>query len=318
VPKTKVDWLGEADHVLISVNPVAGRRSAAPRVDRLVELLGKQGFGVEVFTDLADVSAQANRLHAQRKLRALVGVGGDGTAAELVNRINDGVPVTLLAAGTANLLSKHFGLSGKPERLCRTIGEGRRLRLDAGRVGERLFLVMVSCGFDAHVVQQVHAHRAKSRRGGHIGYSSYLKPILKSIRSYHYPEIRVDCDERDEGQKAPLRARWVFACNLPRYGWGLPLAPRAVAVDGLLDLCTFGHGSLLAGLRYAAAAQLGGWHQRLPDCEMRRARRFRITSDEPVACQLDGDPGGELPLDVEVVPNRLTLVVPASWKRRGY
>ena len=90
----------EADAVLISVNPMAGRRSASHRVDRLIELLDQHGFQVEVFTDLGEVSARANRLHAEGRLRALVGVGGDGTAAELVNRTEHGVPITLLAAGT--------------------------------------------------------------------------------------------------------------------------------------------------------------------------------------------------------------------------
>ena len=45
--------------------------------------------------------------------------------------------------------------------------------------------------------------------------------------------------------------------------------------------------------------------------------RVRIESDEPVAYQLDGDPGGMLPLDVEVVPHRLTLVVPKARDDRA-
>jgi diacylglycerol kinase (ATP) len=36
----------------------------------------------------------------------------------------------------------------------------------------------------------------------------------------------------------------------------------------------------------------------------------RIESDVPVPYQLDGDPGGYLPLEIEVLPNRLTLIVP--------
>jgi diacylglycerol kinase family enzyme len=43
---------------------------------------------------------------------------------------------------------------------------------------------------------------------------------------------------------------------------------------------------------------------------MRRVRRLRIESGEPVEYQVDGDPGGLLPVDVEVIPGRVTLVVP--------
>jgi diacylglycerol kinase family enzyme len=307
-----------ADHVLISVNPLAGRRPAGDRADQLAERLGQHGFRVDIFTDLAEVAALADELHAQRRLRALVGVGGDGTAAELVNRTRRGVPITLLAAGTSNLLAKSLGLPRHPDGLGRMIAEGNVLRLDAGSADSRLFLIMVGCGFDAEVVRRVHDRRRKDPKGGHIGYLSYVKPILQTIRTYQYPEIRVHCAvSRDAAPKhqSPIVARWAFASNLPCYGWGLPLAPQAVATDGWLDVCTFRRGSLPSGLLYLAAVQLGAWHTRLADCKRRRARRLRITSEQPVAYQLDGDPGGVLPLDIEVLPGRVTLLVPAEVQR---
>lgn len=303
----------EADEVLIAVNPRAGRRAVGGRVDRLAEVLGQHGLKPAVCSELDEICARANQLHAQGRLRALVGVGGDGTAAALVNRTDPGVPITLLPAGTANLLAKQFGLPTRPEKLGAMIKAGAALRLDAGLAAGRIFLSMVGCGFDAEVVDRVHAFR-QSHKNGHISYLSYLKPILQAIRSYRYPEIQIYCDEACEtagDRTSPIVARWVFACNLPRYGWGLPLAPAAVATDGLLDLCVFTRGSLWHGLRYVMLTQLGR-HQALADCVVRRVRRFRMTAESPVAYQLDGDPGGHLPLDVEVLPGRVTLVVPSA------
>ena len=43
-----------ADHVLISVNPKAGRRSVTARVDRLAECLREAGFQVHAKTDLEE------------------------------------------------------------------------------------------------------------------------------------------------------------------------------------------------------------------------------------------------------------------------
>jgi diacylglycerol kinase family enzyme len=37
-----------------------------------------------------------------------------------------------------------------------------------------------------------------------------------------------------------------------------------------------------------------------------------VDSEEEVPYQLDGDPGGVLPLEIEALPGRLTLVVPAD------
>jgi len=233
-----------------------------------------------------------------------------------VNRTTPGVPITLLAAGTANLLARHFRLATTAEQLGRVVCAGQMLQMDAGLASGRVFLLMAGCGLDADVVANVHRRRIAG--GGHITYWSYAKPILHSIRSYQYPEFRVYCDppvnasvgEHGNG----VAARWAVVCNLPRYGWGVRFSPMADPSDGLLDLCTFRRGSLWPELGFVAAAQLG-CHQRLADCTSRRARRLRIEADQPVPYQLDGDPGGFLPLDVEVLPRRVTLVVPPDNPR---
>jgi diacylglycerol kinase family enzyme len=178
---------------------------------------------------------------------------------------------------------------------------------------------MLSCGFDAEVVRRLHGRRG-TRGGGHISYWSYLKPILQSIRSYGCPELRIDCDPPCGGVQGkagrPFLARWAFLFNLPRYAWGLPLAPEAVGHDGWMELYTFAHGTFFHGLWYAACAQ-AGWHSRLPDCARRRVRRVRIAAQQPVPYQLDGDPAGELPVEVEVQPGRVTLLVPRTYSSRS-
>ena len=89
----------EADEVIISVNPKAGASSSELDAGRLAQLLEAEGLSVEILSDLDAVAEQANRLHREGRLRALVGVGGDGTAAELVNATEQGVPITMLPAG---------------------------------------------------------------------------------------------------------------------------------------------------------------------------------------------------------------------------
>jgi diacylglycerol kinase family enzyme len=297
-----------ADHVVILVNPKAGTDSALARADRLAELTRRRGFHTEAFTDLGQATDLANQWHAAGCLRALVGVGGDGTAAALVNRTNVGVPLTLLPAGNENLLAKYLGLGRTPEACCQTLAEGRAVCLDAARAAERIFLLMASCGFDAEVVERVHAHRT-----GHIGRESYFKPILDAVRNYRYPELRICRSETSaDGPRrwsAPQAVRWVFAFNVPRYGGGLRIAPEADPADGLLDVCTFRRGGLWPALCYVAAV-LAGQHRRLADCGMDRVAGLRITADEPVPYQLDGDPGGCLPVELEVLPKRMTLLVP--------
>ncbi len=296
-----------SDRVLIAVNPKLGRKAARPGAERLAELLQQQGLRPEVETDLDRIIDAAQRYHTQGRLRALVGVGGDGTAAELVNRTPPGLPITLVPAGNQNLLARYLRLGHTAEAVCRTIVQRALVRLDAGKANDRVFLLMAGCGFDAEVVRRVHA-----RRKGHVSNRTYFKPILESIRSYEYPEFRVRWDR--QGAEASLStsdARWLFALNLPCYAAGLPLAPEADARDGRLDVCTFGGGSVWHGLRYLAAV-LRRRHGALADCTIRRAQRLEVTCETEVPYQLDGDPGGFLPLKLEVLPGRLTMIVPRS------
>ena len=305
-----------ADHVLILVNPKAGRQSASEKVGQLAALLNRRSFHVEVSNNLDHVCRTANEAYRHGVLRALVGVGGDGTAAELVNRTEPGLPICLFPSGTGNLLAGYLKLPDSPQRVCRAIEQGSLLKMDAGLASGRIFLLMASCGLDADVVYEVHRRRHRVS-GGHLTRWSYVKPILDAVRSYQYPEIRVYWDRatgvQGEQDSDALCARWVFVSNVPPYGWGMRLVPWAVGTDGELDLCTFDGGWLWNGLRYLAAAQLG-WLRHLRDCRVARVTRLRIASDRPVMYQLDGDPGGWLPLEIEALPGRLTLVVPASTK----
>ena len=292
--------------MVILVNPRAGARSAQASIERLASWLSARGQQVEISADLHEAATRANHWHARGALRALVAAGGDGTAAELANRTTPGVPLALFPIGTENLLARHLRIDRSPEMLGRIIC-GRTVRqLDAGSAEGRLFLLMAGCGFDAQVVQRLHQHRPS-----HIRRLSYLRPILQSIWDYSFPEIHIEILDHDTGEVTALLPPvcWALVFNLPCYGGGLRLAPAADGADGLFDVCSFRDGSLWHGLRFCAAAYLGQ-HQRLAAWASRRSRRLRIRSDQPVPYQLDGDPGGYLPLELQVVPGRLHILVP--------
>ena len=307
-------------YVLISVNPKAGRRSPRIRAERLAAALRRKRFVVEIHTDLDAVSKRTNELFEKGLLQALVAVGGDGTAAELTNRTVPGAPLTLLPSGTANLIAKYLKLPFNPEKAADVIESGKTISFDVGRANGRLFLVMVSAGIDADIVNGVHSAREKSyklnrKKGAHISYLSYLKPIFNSIGSYKYPKITTEI--LDGSEPVSITGKWSFVFNLPRYGWGVPLVPKCVGVDQKLDYCIFQGGKLGMALIDMFFAQLGSLHQFLPNTKLGQASRFRISvvSDDPdvdVPFQLDGDPGGRLPVEIEILPNRFTVLAPAK------
>jgi diacylglycerol kinase family enzyme len=307
----------EADHVVIAYNPTAGLRDATGAAKRLAKRLCDAGLRAEAIGDLDEISERVVEYLSRGRLRAVVGAGGDGTAAELINRTPAGTPFVMLPGGTENLLSKYLGQRRGVDAAVDVIRGGLVARLDAGRVTSqlhnagRLFLIVASCGVDADVV-----HRLAAARRGHIHQLSYLKPIWASIRNYGYPQVRVyfrntqSAESGGEWQSAS--ACWVVVTNLPRYARGLKFAPAALGTDGLFDLCLFRDGSLASGLKYLGGVMLGR-HEKLSGCEFLKATHIRMVSDQEVPLQIDGDASGVLPVEMEIVPSRLSLLVSSQW-----
>jgi diacylglycerol kinase family enzyme len=219
--------------------------------------------------------------------------------------------------GTENLLARYLELSANPTQLVAVVTDGIVVHVDAGQAGNRLFALMAGCGFDADVVRRLHHERQ-----GHIHHLSYAKPIFDSILEYEYPELRVRyaaVNAPSDGELSEeISARWVFVVNLPRYAAGLSFSPEASGTDGLLDVCTFKEGSLWHGLMYLGGVMLGQ-HEGMHDFVRVRTQRLRIEAAPPAPYQLDGDPGGELPVEIRVVPGRLALLVARSWaEQRGF
>jgi len=307
--------LPEGKKVVISANPKSGPRSGRPLVDALCAALNATGFEAEVATDIDYVANRSNELHAAGQLRCVVAAGGDGTVALVANRTNPGVPVAVLPLGTENLLARYLEITASAAAVRDLIESGVVVRLDAGKADDRIFLLMVSCGFDAEVVRRLHTERS-----GHIHHLSYAKPIIDSIRTYQYPLVSVCAGEPSaEKNETTTTARWVFVANLPRYAGGLAIVPDADGTDGLLDVCTFREGSLFSGLVYLAGVVFGQ-HSSWEGCDTNRVKHVRISSDTPdVPYQLDGDFGGFLPVEIEILPQRLTLLTPPPWaKRHGF
>jgi len=296
-----------ANQVIISVNPKAGSGRRRASVRQLVELLAERTIQARVLNDLGQVAEQAEQLCREGRLRAVVGAGGDGTMHRLLNDLAADVPLAMLPLGTENLLAKYHGQRRGARPLAKMLIDGDTKKFDAGRANGRLFLLMASAGFDAEV-----ARRLDECRGANISHFSYMGPIFGAIRRYDYPPMRVCC-ETPAGEKE-IEARFCFVFNLPEYGLGLPFAPEADATDGLLELCTFSRGSVFSCLRYLLSVAMGR-HRKREDCTYVQASRARIETDGEVPFQLDGDPGGRLPLELDVVPRRATLIVPRGSGR---
>ena len=98
---------------------------------------------------------------------------------------------------------------------------------------------------------------------------------------------------------------------MARYALGLPVVRDARPDDGLLDLCIFCCQDRLQLIGHSIRT-IFGRHIEHPDMRYIRVQRVRVESDEAVPVELDGDPGGSLPLEISIRPGAIRVRVPPA------
>jgi diacylglycerol kinase (ATP) len=185
------------------------------------------------------------------------------------------------------------------------IDAGRRRRIDAvrrtggpGADGRDHWYLGVLCGgFDAVVNER--ANRWSWPRG-QMRYNLAIARELPVFRPLPY---RLELD----GEVWDTDAMLVAVGNGPAYGGGMHITPDAQYDDGLLDVLVVGPLSVLKLLRVFPQV-FSGRHVTHPAVTIRRARRVRLSTPGIVA-YADGERFAELPVEVEVVPGALDVLV---------
>src|SRR5436190_1557772 len=200
----------DAHTVLISMNPRAGSRSRHGHVAEIKTTLENGGFEVHMTTNLAALHDLAVVGQTSGKLRAVLAIGGDGTASVVRNHVPLEIPLLTVPMGTENLLGRYLGQLATPGAVLRTVEKGVVISLDLCKAGDKSFLLMFSAGFDAEVIRSLHENRR-----GNIRRTAYFVPTLRTLGGYTYPPMRLYSES--DGVAAPRLCRWLFGFNLPLY-----------------------------------------------------------------------------------------------------
>jgi diacylglycerol kinase (ATP) len=294
------------DPVALIVNPTAGK-GAGRRLGELARAaLLAQGHDVldVSATDYASARARATRAVADG-VPTLVVVGGDGMAHLGTNLVAT-TPTRLLivAGGTGNDVATNLGLPvNDPVAAVALLEHGTTRAIDAGRVrhddlGDRWFAGVLGAGFDA--VVNARAQRMRWPRGQ----MRYNLAILRELPVFRPIPYVVQLD----GHRIETRAMLVTVANTTSFGGGMRVSPDADVADGLFDVMIVHELSIPAFLRVFPRV-FSGTHVSHPAVETHRATRVRLEADG-IRSQADGESFTDLPIDAEVVPGALRVVVP--------
>jgi diacylglycerol kinase (ATP) len=285
------------------VNPKAGAHLNVAVLRLLRDQLRAEGHTVTI--DVTRSLAHAGQLAANaadNHYDCLLVAGGDGTIRTVVDSVvRRPVTIVIIPTGTENLLASELGIDGSPKGTINTVKHGINRNLDLGLANDRHFISVVGVGFDAEVVKRVH-----SQRSGHITHASYIWPICRTFWEYDFPALRVEADGKLLCDEPAL----IFIGNISRYAVGLKVMPNADCSDGLLDLVIYRCHKRRQLLIHSALTVLGESH-RNPLVTRTKCRHITIDSPKPdVPVQLDGDPGPNLPLTIDVIPAAAKVLTP--------
>ena len=290
-------------------NPAAGKlKSGGGRlVERVLKTLSRAGHQVTVKPTTGPSAATGlarDSIAAGADLIAVL--GGDGTINEVAEgMIGSRIPLGILPGGTANVLANELGVAGKPENAAKRLAEFEPRRIAVGRVhcaaaNPRHFLSMAGVGLDAQIVYGLSAG-AKKRWGKLAYWAGGFSQLTRTLE-----EFDVEIDGRT------YRSSFALLTKVRNYGGDLEIARRVNILDDQFEVILFAGSSPGRYLKYltgVAANRLDG----MSGVTILRARKacFRAEADERVHVQIDGEYAGQLPSEVEIVPDALTLLMPA-------
>jgi diacylglycerol kinase (ATP) len=168
-----------------------------------------------------------------------------------------------------------------------------------GRSCRRLFAQLAGAGLDSRAIELVDWEQKKT-----IGPLAYVVAGIKALAETKSP-IAV----RTQDGSLLAMGELVLIGNGRYYGGHFNLFPAADLRDGLLDVTVFPE------VNWETLVRSGwGWLtdeiHRAAGCKTFAAPSVTLTSNIPVAVQLDGDNVGQLPATFSVRPGQLRVIVP--------
>jgi len=287
--------------VHIIANPAAGGGKGTTLAEGLRRELESRSISVRL--DFTKGAGDGTPLAQHSDADCFVSVGGDGTANEILNGMDLGRScLTLLRAGTANVVSRELKLRANPAALAGLIAARSARRIDVGVVNGRRFLLGIGAGLDAAVVRRV-----AQQTNGVRGLRRWIAPSVIGVLNFNHAPIRATVD----GEVVTQDSTYAIVGNC-RYSAGVfPTTPHASIADGKLDLCAMHRLSTLKLGAIAFAVWSRGFTKR-SDVVYRQGAEIVLeaASNLPVALQVDGDAAGFLPARCSVLPQALEVIAP--------
>jgi YegS/Rv2252/BmrU family lipid kinase len=285
---------------IVILNPIAGSpehiRSWQERVESVVG-------NCDVRTTAHSGEAEALARHAVKEgFTRIVAAGGDGTVSQVANGVaGSNATFGVLPMGSVNVFAMELGLPLHSLQRCWEIIEDTNLRLvDLPSANGKFFVQLAGVGLDAQVVKETSLTFKRS-----FGPLSYLISAAQ-IAARQPPKLFIESEHSsvEEGS-------FVLVGNGRLYGGPFPFFKQAIIDDGLFDVVVFKRLGYLEIIRYLQDVVFSS-DINAPEIEYFQTRQLRITSEQDVPLELDGELAGNCPVDFRIREKALRVLAPRS------
>ncbi len=240
--------------------------------------------------------------------KLVIAAGGDGTIRQILGSFAESqteVPVGLIPFGTGNQLARNLKVLEENifldpiQHAVDVIANGKPKSIDLGKMNNNYFCVAAGAG---PVCDAILAPTQEEKTSW--GMLAYLAPMIQTVASPAV-QFRVTAD----GDTFDVKALAVIVTNVADMGFAR-ISVNAALDDGYLDLCIitlaeFGDYVKL-GFDLASSMILGD-----TPFYKRKVKKVKVESlNGPVVANVDGDPLGFTPMEIEVVPRAVKILCP--------
>jgi diacylglycerol kinase (ATP) len=304
---------------LVIVNPASGGGRTGRTATQVRAVLERRLGPVDLAVTAFPAHAIDLARDAVRQGRGLiVAVGGDGTLHEVANGVLEaggGAAIGYVGQGTGGDFRRTLGVDHRLDAYTEAIASGRERRVDAGRLRyrgadgvtrTRWFVNIVSVGLGGLV--DAYVSDTTKVLGGKAAY------FWASVRALvHGQRGRLRCDVTLAGvrQERRVDSLMMAICNGRYFGSGMHVAPMAKLDDGRFEVVSLDAPTKLA-FAMSSRKIYQGRHLSAPGAVHFGCDRIAIDIENEAArdvflLDVDGEPLGGLPLEVELVPGALRL-----------
>jgi YegS/Rv2252/BmrU family lipid kinase len=309
------------NETLFIVNPAAGRGTALQRwFDLRAQLARLEIKLAEHLTSRAGEATEVTRDAIIRGIARVVAVGGDGTLGEVVNgyldesgrAVNPDATIGLLPNGTGSDFSRSLGFRSTRQAL-RALAVGSTRLIDAihivftsaeGAQLSRFGINVASFGLGGETVAQVNNWRGSlpSWVGGR---ARFVAAAIRALSHYKNTPVSI---ELDQNRRITVESNLIVVANGRFAGGGMMFAPHAELDDGLLDVILT-DGITRLGIIMELRRIGSGEHLKNPRVSETRAKEILVSTETPLAIEIDGEMSGYTPARLTLLPSTVRFAV---------